>query len=36
MARSLRDLDANVAIVRERFDGETLVADDLMCVLLAP
>lgn len=32
MARSLRDLDANVALVRERFSGEVVAASDLMCV----
>lgn len=32
MARSLRDLDANVALVRERFDGNVVLADDLLCV----
>lgn len=34
MARSLRDLDANVALVRERYDGEVVVAADLACVEL--
>jgi len=33
MARSLRDLDANVARVRERYDGDIVVADDLACVV---
>jgi len=32
MARSLRDLDANVARVRERYDGDIEVAEDLVCV----
>ena len=34
MARSLRDLDANVGRVRARFDGSTIVARDLACVPL--
>ena len=34
MARSLRDLDANVALVRENFGGEVVLADDLACVAL--
>lgn len=33
MARSLRVLDANVALVRERYDGRVVLAEDLMCVL---
>ncbi len=33
MARSLRDLDGNVALVRERYDGEVVLAEDLMCVM---
>lgn len=36
MARSLRDLDANVGIVRYRYDGEIVVAEDLACMVLAP
>ena len=32
MARSLRELDANVALVRESYDGPVHIADDLMCV----
>ena len=32
MARSLADLDGNVALVKESFDGELLLAEDLMCV----
>jgi len=32
MARSLRDLDGNVALVRSRFDGPILSANDLDCV----
>jgi ribonuclease BN (tRNA processing enzyme) len=32
MARSLRDLDGNVALVRSRFDGPVLSANDLDCV----
>ena len=34
MARSLRDLDGNVAIVRERYDGVVHIANDLMCIAL--
>lgn len=34
MARSLRDLDGNVDIVREKYDGTVLVASDLMCIVL--
>ncbi|MDJ0710524.1 MAG: MBL fold metallo-hydrolase [Woeseiaceae bacterium] len=33
MARSLRDLGRNVELVRERYRGEVVLADDLMCVL---
>jgi len=33
MARSLRDLDNNVALVRERYDGRIVLAEDLMCVV---
>ncbi len=33
MARSLRDLDANVALVRERYKGEIVLAEDLGCVV---
>ena len=32
MARSLRNLDDNVELVKERYDGEVVVADDLMCI----
>ena len=32
MARSLRDLDGNVALVKERYPGEVLIAEDLACV----
>ena len=32
MARSLRDLDTNVALVRERYPGEVIIAEDLACV----
>jgi ribonuclease BN (tRNA processing enzyme) len=31
MARSLRNLDANLASVRASFDGEIRLADDLAC-----
>ena len=32
MSRSLRDLDANVDIVRAGFDGEVIVSSDLACI----
>lgn len=32
MARSLRDLEQNVALVQARYKGEILVAEDLVCV----
>ena len=32
MARSLRDLDGNIALVKERYPGEVLIAEDLACV----
>ena len=35
MARSLRDLDANVDIVRAGFDGKVVVASYLACMLVA-
>lgn len=34
MARSLRNLEENVRIVREGYEGELLVADDLGCFML--
>jgi ribonuclease BN (tRNA processing enzyme) len=34
MARSLRDLDGNVALVRRHFDGPVHVAGDLACIPL--
>ena len=34
MARSLRDLDGNVELVKQKFDGEVVVADDLACIPL--
>jgi ribonuclease BN (tRNA processing enzyme) len=34
MARSLRDLDANVDAVRGGFEGRVVVADDLTCVVV--
>jgi ribonuclease BN (tRNA processing enzyme) len=34
MARSLRNLDANVAEVRKRYNGNIVLADDLVCVVL--
>lgn len=33
MARSLRDIDASVALVRQGYDGEVVLAEDLACVL---
>ena len=35
MARSLAALDDNVALVRERFDGEVVLAEDLACVVVS-
>jgi len=32
MARSLKDLDGNVAIVRRGYDGDVVLAEDLACV----
>lgn len=32
MARSLRDLDRNVALVRQKYSGPVILAEDLMCV----
>ena len=32
MARSLRDLEQNVALVRARYKGDVILADDLACV----
>ncbi len=32
MARSLRDLEQNVALVRARYKGEVMLAEDLACV----
>ncbi|MDJ0750658.1 MAG: MBL fold metallo-hydrolase [Woeseiaceae bacterium] len=32
MARSLRNLDANIALVQERYDGNVVLAEDLLCV----
>jgi len=34
MARSLRDLDANVDVVRSGYDGKVVVAEDLTCVVV--
>jgi len=34
MARSLRDLDAQVGLVREHYDGPITLADDLACVAM--
>jgi ribonuclease BN (tRNA processing enzyme) len=35
MARSLRNLESNVAVVQEAYDGEIVVGSDLACVALA-
>ncbi len=35
MARSLRDLDANVDVVRAAYEGRVVVAEDLACVAVA-
>lgn len=35
MARSLANLDGNVAHVRERYHGEVVLAEDLACVVVA-
>lgn len=32
MARSLRDIDSNVELVRKAYDGEVILAEDLACV----
>jgi ribonuclease BN (tRNA processing enzyme) len=32
MARSLRNLDANVDLVKQRFGGEIIIARDLLCI----
>ena len=34
MARSLRELDTNVALVRGRYDGDVVLAEDLACIEL--
>jgi ribonuclease BN (tRNA processing enzyme) len=34
MARSLRELDANIALIRAHYDGQVHVAKDLMCIPL--
>jgi ribonuclease BN (tRNA processing enzyme) len=34
MARSLRDLEGNVELVKQKFGGEVVVADDLTCIPL--
>jgi hypothetical protein len=34
MARSLRNLDANLDVVRQGFDGNIVVAEDLACISL--
>ena len=33
MARSLRNLDENVELVRAAYDGDVIPAEDLLCVL---
>ena len=35
MARSLRDLDKNIAIVKSNYDGRVIVARDLNCIRLS-
>ena len=35
MARSLRELERNVELVRTAYDGEVLLAEDLVCVVPA-
>ena len=35
MARSLRDLDGNLEVVRSAYDGEVMVAEDLTCLVVA-
>ena len=32
MARSLQNLDASVALIKDRYDGEIVLAEDLLCV----
>jgi len=34
--RSLRNLDQNLAAVRNSYNGPILVANDLECILLTP
>jgi ribonuclease BN (tRNA processing enzyme) len=34
MARSLRDLDSNIDVVREAYDGEIVIGSDLVCIAL--
>ena len=36
MARSLRNLDRNLEVVRANYSGPVLVANDLDCILLTP
>ena len=33
MARSLADIEGNVALVRGAYDGETVLASDLVCIV---
>jgi len=33
MARSLRDIDENVALVRKGYGGRVVLAEDLACVV---
>jgi hypothetical protein len=35
MARSLEDLDANIALVRGHYGGKIVTADDLLCLAVA-
>jgi len=34
MARSLRDLDGNVSLIRSEFDGSVMTANDLDCIVI--
>ena len=34
MARSLRDLDANIALVNDAYDGDIHLAEDLICLTM--
>jgi hypothetical protein len=34
MARSLRDLEGNLDVVRRGYDGEIVVGEDLACMVI--